>query len=74
MPIEDTKITKLVTTTRELNYFLQSGWKLILAYAKHVGDTNQPHYVVAWQNEEAPIYPELLDEWERHELDANKYR
>ncbi len=74
MPLEDTKITKEISNSRELNYYLKSGWVLVLSYVKNKSDTQEPRFVIGWQNENAPIYPELLDEWERHEIDVNKYR
>jgi hypothetical protein len=74
MPIEDTKTTKEITNSRELNYYLKSGWTLILGYIKHKSDSQEPRFIVGWQSEDSPVYPELLDEWERHEIDANKYR
>jgi hypothetical protein len=74
MPLEDTKITKEISNSRELNYYLKSGWVLVLSYVKNKSDTQEPRFVVGWQNENTPVYPELLDEWERHEIDVNKYR
>jgi hypothetical protein len=74
MSMEDTKLTTEVRSIRELNLYLLSGWKLILSYVKHLSDTQEPRFVVAWQQESEPVMPELLDEWELHELDAQKYR
>jgi len=74
MSIEDTKLTTEVGTIRELNLYLQSGWVLILSYCRHANDTQQPRYVLAWQSNEEPTRPELLDEWELHELEEQKYR
>lgn len=74
MSMEDTKLTTEVRSIRELNLYLLSGWKLILSYVKHLSDTQEPRFVVAWQQETEPVVPELLDEWELHELDAQRYR
>lgn len=74
MSMEDTKLTTEVRSTRELNLYLLSGWKLILSYVKHLSDTQEPRFVLAWQDETEPVVPELLDEWELHELDAQRYR
>jgi len=74
MSIEDTRITGEVGTTRELNAYLLAGWKLILTYAETSNGGQQPHYVIAWQQEEEPVMPELLDAWELSELDRQRYR
>lgn len=74
MSMEDTKLTTEVRSIRELNLYLLSGWKLILSYVKHLSDTQEPRFVLAWQEDREPVMPELLDEWELHELDAQKYR
>ncbi len=73
MKIEDTKVTAEVSSSRDLNKYLAAGWKLILTYVKHQSDTQQPRFVVGWQSENEPIIPELLDEWELHEIDRQKY-
>lgn len=74
MKIEETRLTAEVASTRELNKYLNAGWVLILSYVKHLSDSQQPRFVVAWQNENEAVYPELLDEWELHEIDRQKYR
>lgn len=74
MSIEDTKLTTEVGTIRELNLFLLSGWVLILSYCRHSNDTQQPRFVLAWQSEDEPTRPELLDEWELSEMDKQRYR
>ncbi len=74
MSMEKTKLTTEVRSIRELNLYLLSGWVLILSYVKHLSDTQEPRFVVAWQSEDEPVMPELLDEWELHELDRQKYR
>ena len=74
MSIEDTKLTGEVGSTRELNAFLTSGWKLILTYVEQSGDKQQPRYVISWQTDDEPVIPELLDAWELNELDRQKYR
>ncbi len=73
MKLEDTKLTAEVGSSRELNKYLGAGWVLILSYVKHQSDNQQPRFVVAWQNENEAVYPELLDEWELHEIDRQKY-
>mgnify|MGYP001572627707 CR=1 len=74
MSMEETKLTTEVRSIRELNLYLLSGWKLILSYVKHLSDTQEPRFVLAWQEEREPVMPELLDEWELQELNAQKYR
>ncbi|MCY7377567.1 MAG: hypothetical protein LH472_16540 [Pyrinomonadaceae bacterium] len=69
MKLEDTKLTAEVTTTRELNKYLGAGWVLILSYVKHLSDSQQSRFIVAWQNEQEAVFPELLDEWELHEIE-----
>lgn len=69
MSIEDTKKTVEVFSTRELNEYLEHGWVLILTYARYNHDAQEPRFIIAWQNNDEPVYPELLDEWERHEMD-----
>ena len=73
MKIEDTKITAEVGSTRELNKYLHAGWTLILSYVKHQSDSQNPRFVVAWQTDNEAVFPELLDEWELHEIDRQKY-
>lgn len=73
MNIEDTKLTTEVRSIRELNLYLVSGWVLILSYVKHLSDTQEPRFVLAWQGESEPVVPELLDKWELHELDQQRY-
>ena len=74
MSMEQTKLTTEVRSIRELNLYLVSGWVLILSYVKHLSDTQEPRFVIAWQGDNEPVIPELLDEWELHELDQQKYR
>jgi hypothetical protein len=74
MSIEKTKVTTEVRSIRELNLYLLSGWVLILSYVKHLSDTQEPRFVLAWQEEREPVVPELLDEWELQELDQQRYR
>ncbi len=73
MSMEETKLTTEVRSIRELNMYLLSGWKLILSYVKHMSDTQEPRFVLAWQDEREPVVPELLDEWELHELEQERY-
>ena len=74
LDIHDTKLTAELSSSRELNKYLNEGWVLILSYVKHASDSQQPRFVVGWQNESSPIYPELLDEWEQREIRRNKNR
>ena len=74
MSMEKTKLTTEVRSIRELNLYLVSGWVLILSYVKHLSDSQEPRFVVAWQRDNEPVVPELLDEWELQELDQQKYR
>lgn len=71
MSLEDTKTTVELDSNRELNQYLQNGWVLILTYAFHNHDAQEPRFVVAWQNESEPVFPELLDEMERKEMDRD---
>jgi hypothetical protein len=74
MKIESTKITAEVRSVRELNLYLMAGWVLLLGYVKHQHDTQEPCFVIGWQNDNEPIMPELLDEWELKEMYKNKNR
>ncbi len=74
MRMEDTKLTAEVRSIRELNLYLLAGWTLILSYVKHLSDTQEPRFVLGWQQESEPVLPELLDEWELHELNQQRYR
>jgi hypothetical protein len=51
-----------------LNKYLSEGWTLILGYVKHMSDSQQPRFVVGWQLDGPPVFPEILDEWERREM------
>jgi hypothetical protein len=68
MSIENTKLTLEVNSTHELNQYLNNGWVLILSYAHYHHDGQEPRFVVSWQQAGEPKYPELLDAWERHEM------
>lgn len=68
MSIEDTKLTVEVDSTNESNQYLHNGWVLILSYAHHNHDGQEPRFVLAWQEDSEPKYPELLDAWERQEM------
>jgi len=74
MSIEKTRTTAEAASWRELNRFLDTGWVLILSYIKHTNDTQEPRFVVGWQDESDPVHPEMLDEWELNEIDKQKYR
>jgi hypothetical protein len=74
MSIQDTKFTAEVGSIRELNLYLIAGWKLILNYVEHSNDTQNPRFVIAWQTDEEPKLPELLDEWELNEIKRQMYR
>jgi hypothetical protein len=74
MSIEKTRTTAEAASWRELNRFLDAGWVLILSYIKHTNDTQEPRFVVGWQDETDPVRPEMLDEWELNEIDRQKYR
>lgn len=69
MEYEGIRFTKEIGSTRELNKYLDSGWVLILSYVKHLSDTQQPRFVIGWKSDNEPVYPELLDEWERQEIE-----
>ncbi len=74
MKIEETKKTAEVGSSRELNKYLDAGWILILSYVKHLSDSQQPRFVVAWHKENEAVYPELLDEWELNEIERQMSR
>jgi hypothetical protein len=74
MAIEETKLTAEVGSIRELNLYLLKGWILLLSYVRHSNDTQHPRFVVGWQQQAEPQVPELLDEWELHEIDRQRYR
>jgi hypothetical protein len=73
MNIETTKLTTEVRSIRELNLYLTTGWVLILSYVKHTHDSQEPRFVVAWQTDDEPQVPELLDRWELNEIDRQRY-
>lgn len=66
--LEGTRLTAELSSTGELNKYLGEGWVLILSYLKHKNDSQQPRFVVAWQQDGPPVFPEILDEWEQREL------
>ena len=74
MNLSETKLTTEVGSIRELNLYLSEGWVLILGYVKHTHDTQEPRFVLGWQQASEPIVPELLDEWEQREIDRQRYR
>jgi hypothetical protein len=74
MNLQDTKLTTEVGSIRELNLYLLQGWVLILGYVKHTHDTQEPRFILGWQQECEPVTPELLDEWELSEIDKQRYR
>jgi hypothetical protein len=71
LDIQQTKLTAELGSSGELNKYLSEGWILILSYVEHQSDTQQPRFVVAWQDETPPVFPEMLDRWERRELRRN---
>jgi hypothetical protein len=50
------------------------GWVLILSYVKHNNDSQEARFVVAWQHDCPPVYPEILDEWEQREMARQQNR
>lgn len=74
MNMQDTKLTAELTSSGELNKYLGEGWTLILGYVKHLNDTQQPRFVVGWQQDGPPVFPEILDEWERREMKRQSLR
>lgn len=66
--IQETRLTAELSSSGELNKYLSEGWILILGYVKHVSDTQQPRFIVAWQQDGPPVFPEILDEWEQREM------
>jgi len=74
LKLEDTKLTAELSSSGELNKYLSEGWVLILGYVKHLSDSQQPRFVVAWQEDGPAIFPEILDEWEQREMARQRYR
>ncbi|MBP9663919.1 MAG: hypothetical protein KBD94_04810 [Pyrinomonadaceae bacterium] len=74
MNLQDTKLTAELSSSGELNKYLSEGWVLILSYVKHLSDSQQARYVVAWQEDGPAIFPEILDEWEQREMARQRYR
>jgi len=74
MGIEETKVTAEIGSSRELNKYLGEGWTLILSYVRHASDNQQPRFVVGWQKDDEPVYPEMLDEWELNEINRQMNR
>ncbi|MDQ3061443.1 MAG: hypothetical protein M3R14_01055 [Acidobacteriota bacterium] len=74
MGIEETKVTAEVGSSRELNKYLSEGWTLILSYVRHASDNQQPRFVIGWQKDDEPVYPEMLDEWELNEINRQMNR
>ena len=72
--IQATRLTAELGSSGELNKYLSEGWVLILSYVKHLSDSHQPRFVVAWQKDGAPVFPELLDEWEQREMLRSRNR
>ncbi len=68
MDIQATRLTAELSSSGELNKYLSEGWVLILGYVKKANDSQQPRFIVAWQEDGPPVYPEILDEWEEREL------
>jgi hypothetical protein len=63
MTIENTKIVVELRDNSEVNEYLRLGWVLINQYVIDVGElgqpSQQPRYILAWQNSEAPAeHPE----------------
>jgi hypothetical protein len=71
LDIQKTKLTAELGAIAELNKYLSEGWVLILSYVEHQSDTQCPRFVVAWQEDSPPVFPEMLDRWERRELRRN---
>ena len=74
MSMQDTRLTAELTSSGELNKYLTEGWTLILGYVKHTSDSQQPRFVVGWQQDGPPVFPEILDEWERREMQRQALR
>ena len=72
--MQDTKLTAELTSSGELNKYLSEGWVLLLGYVKHTNDSQQPRFVVGWQADGPPVFPEMLDEWERREIKRQALR
>ena len=68
MSLEETRLATEVGSVRELNLYLAEGWVLIGTYVRHAHDSQTPRFVLAWQSDDDPVRPELLDEWEQKEL------
>lgn len=66
--LQETKLTAEIGSSGELNKYLSEGWVLILSYVRHKHDTQQPRFVVAWQEAGPAVFPDLLDEWDQREM------
>lgn len=73
MGIEDTKLVTEVRSVGELNLYLLAGWVLLQTYVERSNDTQNPHFILGWQKDGEPVVPELLDRWELHEIDRQRY-
>ena len=72
LDIQETKLTAELGSSGELNKYLGEGWVLLLSYVKRASDSQQPRFVVGWQQDSPPVFPELLDEWEQREMYRNR--
>jgi hypothetical protein len=56
---------KQISGTDKLNEYVKVGWKLILAFAKQVGDSEcqdfTPTFVIVWDFPSEPQIPERYD-------------
>jgi hypothetical protein len=74
LKLEETRLTAELSSSGELNKYLSEGWVLILSYVKHLSDSQQPRFVVAWQENSPAVFPEILDEWEQREMARQGFR
>jgi|SoiMethySBSTD1v2_1073268.scaffolds.fasta_scaffold191886_3 hypothetical protein len=78
MTIENTKIVVELRDNTEVNEYLQLGWVLINQYVIDVGElgqpSQQPRYILAWQNSEAPVEHPENSSYLRHQREMEEWK
>ncbi|MBN2017255.1 MAG: hypothetical protein JW794_03875, partial [Candidatus Cloacimonetes bacterium] len=74
MNIEDTKhVEEIKYNTELVNEFLGLGWTLLLTYSeKDIEYSRGPYFILGWQKEENPIFPESYNK--KPEMKKFKYK
>ena len=72
--LEDTRHVVPLTDPEQVNQYLELGWRLIDKYVTASTDPDRRdeilHYVVAWQTDDAPMWPGAVSGFQR-ELDTS---